>query len=260
MKQILKLTSLLLFTIAFLFTNVIHAEPSKIIKFATEATYPPFESMDASGEIKGFDIDVAKALCAEIKAQCTFTSQPWDSLIPSLKLGKFDAIIAAVGITNARKQQVDFTIPYFASTGSFVGLQNQKFSLTPEGLNGKTIGVQGGTVYETYLKNYSQKNIKIKAYASMQDAFLDLNSGRIDALFGDTPTVIDWLKNRNTNHQYALIGEPINDPQTFGAGYGIALRKGNTELLDILNKAITTIKNNGSYEKIARAHFDKPAK
>src|SRR5690606_17599012 len=93
---------------------------AQTIKFAMEATYPPFEYVDASGNIKGFDVDIANALCQQLKAQCEFSNQPFNSLIPSLQLGKFDAIISALGITTERAKQVSFTNPYYQPSGSFV--------------------------------------------------------------------------------------------------------------------------------------------
>ncbi len=251
-----KFFALALLAITCLINQVSLAALPSTIHFAMEATYPPFEYMDPSGQIRGFDVDIAKALCTEMKVQCSFSHQPWDSLIPSLKLGKFDALISAMAITDERKQQVDFSIPYFATTGSFIGLAKSNLSPTPESLKGKIIGVQSGTVFETYLKT-KYPGVKIKSYASAQDAFLDLTSGRIDALLADTPIVIDWLHKNSNSTDYALIGEPINDPQVFGVGYGIAVRKNQPELLAAFNKAIMAIRANGTYEKIAHANFDK---
>jgi arginine transport system substrate-binding protein len=228
-----------------------------IIHFATEATYPPFEYMDASGEIKGFDIDLAKALCAQIKAQCTFTNQPWESLIPSLKLGKFDALISAMNITEQRKQQVDFTRPYFITTGSFVAPKDSNIVISVEGLKNKTVGVQSATTFEHYLTAEYGKGIGMKSYPSSQDALLDLTSGRVDVVLGDTPIILDWLSNNNMNQKYRTVGEPINNPAYFGLGYGIAVKKGNVELLNAFNSALAQIKANGDYDKLLHTYFPK---
>lgn len=248
-----KLTYILAFLASFLATPA-QAELPRIIRFATEATYPPFEYIDASGKIKGFDIDIAQALCMRMKTQCTFTNQPWESLIPSLKLGKFDALIGALAITDVRKQQVDFTDAYFSNAGSFVAPTDKHLTLSPTGLRDKIIGVQGGTTMEQYLATEYGHEVKIKTYASQQDAFLDLTSGRLDAVLGDMPTVTDWLKKHDGN-KYEMIGEPIESPKFFGVGYGIAVKKGNKELLDALNQALKDIKTDGTYERIADAYF-----
>ncbi len=231
------------------------ADIPQTITFATEATYPPFEYIDAAGHIQGYDIDLANALCKEMKVQCTFSNQPWDSLIPSLKLGKFNALIGALGITDARKQQVDFTDPYLAATASFVAPIASHLSISPEGLKGKIIGVQGGTTYEQYLATEYGDSIKIKTYTSIQDALLDLTSGRVDAIIGDTPSITDWLNKHNTEKKYGLVGEAINNPKMFGIGYAIAVKKGNTELVNAFNAALTKIKQEGIYQKLNDTYF-----
>lgn len=227
------------------------------ISFATEATYPPFEYIDAKGNMQGYDIDLAKALCQEMHVQCTFSNQPFDSLIPSLKLGKFNALIGALGITDARKQQVDFTDPYLAATASFVAPVASQLSLSPESLKGKTIGVQGGTTYEQYLASDYKDIVKIKTYTSLQDALLDLDSGRINAVLGDTPSITDWLQKHNNDKKYALVGSAINNPKMFGVGYAIAVQKGNQELLDAFNTALQKIKDNGTYQKLNATYFSE---
>ncbi len=248
-----KILSLLLLSITVLINSTSLAD-TKTLTFATEATYPPFEFVDNSGKIQGFDIDIAKALCSEMKTQCTFVNQPWDSLIPSLKLGKFDAVIGAMQITEARKKVVDFTNPYYTPTASFVAKNNSTLSITADGLKGKTIGVQGGTTMEQYLQGVYGNAITVKSYASIQDAFLDLTSGRVDAVFGDTPIIVDWLK-KHGDTQFKLVGQTISDSHYFGIGDGIAIRKGNSELLNALNKALSDIKANGTYDKIIQQYF-----
>lgn len=225
----------------------------KTIKFATEATYPPFEYVTPAGGIQGFDIDVAKALCKELKAQCTFTNQPFDSLIPSLKVGKFDAIIAAMAITSERQKEVDFTAAYYNNTVSFVAAKNSTLEISAAGLKGKTVGVQAGTTFEQYLQKKYAGNVKVNTYASEESAFLDLAAGRVDAVMGDTPLVEQWIKEHGMS-QYQIIGKPVKDEMYFGKGDGIAIKKGNAELLSALNQALKAIKANGEYTKI-KAHY-----
>lgn len=232
----------------------IFALPSPL-QFATEATYPPFESVNNKGEIVGFDIDVAKTVCKRMKVECTFSNQPWDGLIPGLALGKFDAVISAFAITDARKQRIDFSTPYYASTGSFVALGNLKVSIDPTGLKGRTIGVQGGTTFQQYIEA-RYPGTEIKTYSSMQDAFLDLTSSRIDLVFGDTPVVALWLKSAdNANHKYKAIGGPISDPAYFATGYGIGVKKGNHELLDAIDKALSSMRADGTLQQLIRTYF-----
>lgn len=257
MKKLYSSTSAILRVIFLLITLISHpilAALPQTLRFGTEATYPPFEFVDSAGKIQGFDIDIANALCKQMKVTCTFSNVPWDSLIPSLKLGKFNALIGGMNITDARKKQVDFTDPYYASTANFVGLTNKVLDVTPAGLKNKTVGVQGGTTLQHFLQEMYPA-VKIKAYASQQDAFLDLLSARVDVVLGDTLMVMSWLKSNNNADKYQVIGEPISNTKYFGAGYGIAVKTGNAELLAAFNQALSQIKANGDYKKIVQQHF-----
>lgn len=224
------------------------------VRFATEATYPPFAFSNEKGEIQGFDIDVVHVLCKEIKVECTFTSQAWDSLIPSLQLGKFDALAGGMTITEERKKQVDFTEPYYANSLSFVGVTKKKFDVSGNGLKGKIVGVQSGTTSQQYLQQ-QHPDVQVKAYTSQQDAFLDLISGRVDVVLADTPVITHWLYANDPTRDYMILGQPITDPKYAGLGYGIAVKKGNTELLSALNKAIEKMKASGEDKKIIKKYF-----
>lgn len=242
------------FLVATLFSTLSAiAAPTKTIRFATEATYPPFEYIDNSGQIKGFDIDIANALCQQMKVQCTFSNQGFNSLIPSLKIGKFDALISALGITPEREKQVAFTDSYYQPSASFVAALQKKYKLSD--LPGKTIGVQQSSTFEKYLREKYGNQITIKSYASVQDAFLDLSSERVDLVIADTPIADAWLKEKSNNKQYGMVEKSIFDVHYFGSGYGIAVRKDDVELLKALNQALSQIKINGQYKKIADYYF-----
>ncbi|QLH44016.1 MAG: transporter substrate-binding domain-containing protein [Coxiellaceae bacterium] len=226
---------------------------TQTIRFGTDATYPPFESMSPSGQIQGFDIDVINAMCQQLKVQCTFTHQAWDSLIPALQLGKFDAMFGAMNITAEREQQVDFTEPYYHNTASIVAAKKAQLQLTPESLRGKTIGVLSGATFAPYLQAKYGNSVKVNSYDSEQTAFLDLTAGRIDAVMGDTPLIKHWLQTHQ--EQYEIVGQPIDDEKYFGRGYAIAVRKGNKALLNQLNQALAAIKANGTLQKINQQYF-----
>jgi arginine transport system substrate-binding protein len=251
MKKFLHLS--LLFFIG-LISQPLFADLPKTLTIATEASYPPFESINAQGSIEGFDIDVVNALCKQIQVQCTFVNQPWDGLIPSLKLGKFDVLVGGMNITDTRKEQVDFTDPYYLNTASFVGKKTTKVQISKADLKDKIIGVQGGTTAQYFLEG-EYPEVKIKTYASQQDAFLDLVANRVDLVLADTPVVKNWLQNNNNAEKYLTLGQPISNSQYFGVGYGIAVKKGNNELRSALNKALVEIKHNGSYDKIVKQYF-----
>lgn len=229
------------------------AAPPLSIRFAMEATYPPFEFMNAQGQIEGFDADLAKALCEVIPANCTFTNQPWVSLIPSLTLGKYDALISSLNITADRAKQVAFTDPYYFPSATLVALTNHNLALTTEGLKGKTIGVQAGATPEPYLR-HTFPEAHIKTYNSIIEAFLDLKAGRLDGVIADTPIVNNWKKNQ-IDGIYTVVGQPITDAEYFGQGFAIAVRKDNVELVTALNKALATLKTNGTYDKLVAKYF-----
>ncbi len=217
------------------------AAQAKDITFAMEPSYPPFELTNEKGEIIGFDVDVANAICKEIQATCHFKSQAFDALIPSLKAKRFDAAISAIDITEARAKQVSFSDPYYDSSASFIGMKG-KADLAAA----KNVGVQNGTTYQQYVVAEA-KQYTPKSYASLQDAILDLKNGRIDVIFGDTAVLADMLTKQA---DLAFVGDKVDNKKYFGNGLGIAVNKGSKELLADLNKGLAAIKANGEYQKI----------
>ena len=211
------------------------------ITFAMEPSYPPFETTNEKGEIIGFDVDIANAICKEIQATCHFKGEAFDALITNLRSKRFDAAISAIDITDARAKQVSFSEPYYDSTASYVALKG-KANLE----SAKNVGVQNGTTYQQYTvaetKQYSPKS-----YASLQDAVLDLKNGRIDIIFGDTAVLADMIS-KEPNIEF--VGDKVNNKKYFGNGFGIAMNKSNKELAESLNKGLAAIKANGEYQKI----------
>ncbi|MBD8163173.1 arginine ABC transporter substrate-binding protein [Erwinia persicina] len=225
------------------------ASATQTLRFATEASYPPFEFVDSDNKIQGFDVDLANALCREIGAECTFTNQAFDSLIPSLKFRRFDAVMAGMDITPEREKQVLFTQPYYENSALFITQKDKVASV--DALKGKRVGVQNGTTHQKYL-NEKLKDIKVVPYDSYQNAILDLKNGRIDAVFGDTAVVNEWLKQ---NPNLAPMGDKVTDKAYFGTGLGIAIRQGNTELQGKFNAALDKVKANGTYKTIYSKWF-----
>lgn len=223
---------------------------AKTLIWATEATYPPFESVNAKGEMVGADIEIAKALCQQMKTDCKFVNAPWDSLIPSLKIGKFDVIWGGMQITTEREKQVDFTKSYYDNPVMFVAKTNPGFTISPEGLKGKTIGVQLGNTMQYYLYDTYGKIIHIKTYGSIQQAFLDLKNGRLDAVLSDQPVIQVWLNTDDNKKHFAYLGKPIVSKKYYANGNGIAVAKGNTVLLAQLNAGIDAMKKSGQLHSI----------
>lgn len=227
--------------ITALFAGLSGAAQAKDITFAMEPSYPPFELTNQKGEIIGFDVDVANAICKEIQANCSFKNQAFDALIPGLKQKRFDASISAIDITDARKKQVAFSDPYYDSSASFIAVKG-KHDLA----SAKNVGVQNGTTFQQYVAAEA-KQYAAKSYASLQDAILDLKNGRIDIIFGDTAVLADMLSKEES---LAFVGEKVTNQKYFGNGLGIATNLKNTELLAELNKGLAAIKANGEYQKI----------
>ncbi|MEQ9866443.1 arginine ABC transporter substrate-binding protein [Pectobacterium aroidearum] len=220
------------------------ATAADTIRFASSATYPPFESLDANNEIVGFDMDLAKALCKQMQATCTFTNQAFDSLIPALKFRRYDAVISGMDITPERSKQVMFTQPYYANSAVVIA-QKGKFS-DFAAMKGKRIGMENGTTHQKYMHD-KHPEVQTVSYDSYQNAVLDLKNGRIDGVFGDTAVVNEWIK---TNPELATVGEHVTDAEYFGTGLGIAVRPDDKALLEKLNKALDAIKADGTYKAI----------
>ena len=211
------------------------------LTFAMEPSYPPCETTNEKGEIIGFDVDVANAICKEIQATCKFKGEAFDALIPNLKAKRFDASISAIDITDARAKQVLFSDAYYDSTASYVTLKGKA---TLE--SAKNVGVQNGTTFQQYTVAET-KQYTTKAYASLQSAILDLKSGRIDMIFGDTAVLADMI---SKEPEMQFVGEKVANKKYFGNGLGIAMHKSNKELAEQLNKGLAAIKANGEYQKI----------
>lgn len=228
-----------------------NAAAQEEIKFAMEATYAPFEYMDENNQIQGFDVDLANALCEEIKATCTFHNQAFDSLIPALKFKRYDAAISAMDITEARLQQVNFSDAYYDNSAAFISIEGKVAGQAA--LEGKRIGVQNGSTHQSYLLE-QLPGVTAVPYSSYQDAFIDMKNGRIDSVFGDTAVVAEWFK-KEDNLTY--VGDQVTNQEYFGNGFGIAVNKSNPELVAQLNTALAAVKANGEYDKIFNKYFGK---
>lgn len=224
------------------------------IRIGVEGAYPPFSEIGPDGKIKGFDIDIGNALCAELKAQCTMIVQDFDGMIPSLIARKFDAVLASMSITDERKKAVDFTDKYYHSPERFIGKVGAFADTTPAGLKGKRIGVQRTTTHDRYVSEV-YKQSQIVRYAKQSDVYLDLVAGRIDLAMLDSVAADFGFLRTAQGKGYGYLGEPANNPKYFGYGSGIAVRKGDTKLREDLNRAIAAIRANGTYKKIQDKYF-----
>jgi polar amino acid transport system substrate-binding protein len=225
------------------------ADAAETLKIATEGAFPPFNVIDTSGTPQGFDVDIAKALCAEMKTECEIVVQDWDGIIPGLLAGKYDAISASMSITPERKEAVDFTDPYYSNKLQFVAPKGKEFTLTTEGLKGKVVGVQRSTISNSWMEEH-MPGVEVRLYGTQEEAFLDLESGRLDIVLNDAYVTYDWLQS-DAGKGFEFKGKPVYDDDKIG----IAVSKGNTALREKLNAALAAIRANGTYEKINAKYF-----
>jgi putative lysine/arginine/ornithine/histidine/octopine transport system substrate-binding protein len=217
------------------------------IKVATEGAYPPFNAKDASGELTGFDVEIAKALCDEMKAKCEIVAQDWDGIIPGLVAEKYDAIVASMSITDERKAMVDFTDRYYSNYLRLV-VKKAGGVTSADDLSGKTVGAQRATVAATWAEDKLGRGSTVKLYDTQTAAYSDLEAGRLDALLSDVYPAYDWLKDKP---DYQFVGDNIDINDVIG----IAVRKGDDKLREAFNAALKAIRENGVYAKINEKYF-----
>lgn len=225
----------------------------KKVRIGTEGAYPPFNSVDSTGQLVGFDIEIGKALCEKMKVECTFVAQDWDGIIPALLANKYDVILASMAITDERKQKVAFTIPYYQTPGNFIAPKDTKITdISPEAMKGKTIGAQSSTTGASYLED-KYKGADIKLYPTQDEANADLANGRLDAVLADKFVLYEWIEKSPDGKCCKFVG-----PDLMGVnpdGTGIAVRKDDNELREKLNAAIKEIVADGTYQKINAKYF-----
>ena len=229
----------------------------KELRIGTDATYEPFTYKAPDGQLVGFDIDLSRALCAELKRRCVFVESTWEALIPSLLAKKYDLIMSSMTITDQRKKTVNFSdkltdIPYRVIVRRGSGLDG-----SPAALKGKKIGVlKGSTDADFADKYYAKAGAAVQRYESTQDSYLDLSSGRLDALIGNLVEMKSGFLAKPEGKAFEFAPYEPKDPVILGYGTGAALRKQDTRLKAELDAAIKTIRSNGSYQKMAAKYFD----
>lgn len=222
-----------------------------VVRIATESSFKPFSYLDNQGNLVGFEIDLANALCSEMKATCEITSHDWDGLIPSLNANRFDAIMAGMSATDERRQVVTFSEPYFNNTLVLVAKKDAAVGISD--VDGKTVAVQQATVSGQYLKDKHPTAV-VKEYDKQDNAYLDLSAGRVDFMLSDIVPMLDWLKTEQ-GVSFEVKGEPID----INDKVAIAIRKDDTATLEKFNTALAALKANGEYDKIVAKYFDLAA-
>ena len=227
----------------------------KKIRIGVEGAYPPFSEIGPDGKLKGFEIELAMAYCAEMKAECTLVQQDFDGLIPALQTRKIDAIIASVSITEARKKVVAFSNPYYSTPARIVAKADSKFEFTPAGLKGKKIGVQRATIFEACVTGTFTQS-EIVRYATQDQIFLDLKAGRIDMTMADSPAIDQGFLAKPEGKGFAMVGPKFDDPKYFGVGTGVAMRKQDEKTLGAkFNEAIAAFQSSGAFKTLNAKYF-----
>lgn len=226
------------------------------IKVAADCTYPPFGFQDANGEIKGFDVDVARAIGEHVGSEVEIICQAWDGMIPGLLAGKYDLISASMSITEERLQSINFSVPYRSSAARFVGLKasdakpvTESGEPNPEGVAGKTIGLQRSSTYAKYIaKKYPEASVA--EYDKVDNMILDLQAGRVDLIFAGPIKLDNDFLSKPEGQDFGFVGPEIDDVSYFGPGIGIGIRKTDEDLLKKVDGALDTMFKDGSFKAI----------
>ena len=252
------------------------------IKIATEGAYPPWNNKDASGKLVGFEIELAKELCVIMKRECTIVEQDWDGIIPSLRLRKYDAIMAGMSITDERKEVMTFSQGYATEPATLAVMKGSSLEGmdTPATINldrsssdvkkalktisgslsGKTVCTQTGTIHQNFLESGDVGKVNVRTYKTQDEVNLDLTSGRCDVALAAAVAFTDYAD--KSGKPVVLVG-PTFSGGAFGNGVGVGIRQGgddaigtrDAKLLKDFNKAINTARKQGIISKLAIKHF-----
>ena len=252
---------------------------AKTIRIETEGAYPPWNNLNAAGELEGAEIDFGNEACKRMGFDCEWVIQDWDGIIPALLNGKYDIIIAGMSITEERKEKVNFTDGYMTDGARFAvlkgsGLANltisgmDKVNLNGAGgkeqaaigqliaaMNGKTVCVQSATIHQNFLDKHMAGAVKVKLYSTVDDHNLDLISGRCDAVLADVGSTIDYMAS-DSGADVAFTG-PTFSGGVFGDGVGGAVKKEDFFILEMWNKVIAEMIADGSLSEITKVHFGR---
>ncbi len=221
---------------------------AKTVRIGTEGAYAPYNFVDDTGKLAGYEIDLGNALCAEAKLTCEFVTNEWDTIIPNLIAGNYDMIMAGMSITDERKKTIAFSDEYYpAAPSRFMAAKDAKFDFA--NLKGKKIGVQGATMQAAYAQEHLAPANKILSFETFDQSVADLAAGNIDLLLADA----DPLENVVKASKGAMVF--VGDGIRIGSGVAIGLRQKDTELKDTLNKALASLKKKGTVDELIKKYF-----
>ena len=225
------------------------------IRFLTENDYPPFDFPGSDGTPAGFNVDLARLICEQLKVTCTIQARRFDTLIAALGDNHGDAIIASLAPSPALRERVDFSDPYYRSPARFVALRESKLDdILPERLEGKKIAVVAGTSHEAYAKTFFTE-AETKSYPNVEAAREALRRAEVDLLFGDGISLGFWLNGTDSGNCCEFRGGPFTESRYFGEGVGIAVRRGNDTLRQALNWALFGLWEKGRFTDLWLRYF-----
>ena len=226
------------------------------LKVAIDPTYEPFTYKTPDGKPTGFDVDVANAICAELKRNCVFVEQVWDSMLPGLQARKYDVIVSSLSITEERKRVIDFSDRYYKTPSAIVVKKGTPYT-GPASLKGKRIGVLKGSTQEKWaMGELKPAGVTVVPYEAQDQVYLDINAGRLDGTVADKVEVHGGFLRKPEGKDYGYVGHDQYETKYYGDGIGIGMRKGQKDLKEQINAAIKTIRSNGTYNTIAKKYFD----
>ncbi|SCK15652.1 transporter substrate-binding domain-containing protein [Vogesella sp. LIG4] len=228
------------------------------IRMGLEPLYPPFESKQADGQLVGFDIEVGKAVCERMAAKCSWVETSFEGLIPGLKARKFEVINSAMNITAKRRESVDFTTPIYIVPIQMVAKRGSGLQPTVASLKGKTVGVLEGATQEDFVRKHWEKNgVKIVAYRDQAQIYLDQAAGRLDASVQEAQNATDGFLSKPQGKDFDFAGKVLSDFATLGEGTGFGVSKDNKALTAELNKAIASLKKDGTLSRLSMKFFKR---
>ncbi|WP_457324341.1 transporter substrate-binding domain-containing protein [Roseateles sp. P5_E11] len=248
--------SALALPVALALASTAGAQAPQRLRIGFAVGYAPFSEIGTDGQLKGFEIDVAQALCARLGQQCAPVILEFDGLIPALQSRKIDAIMASMSITPERQQVIHFSSPYYYSPARLVMRGDPRADVSPAGLKGKRIGVERGTIHERFLAEQF-KGVQLMRYATQDQAFLDLKSGRLDATLVDAVIAQFGFLNHADGRGFGFVGPDFaKDQRYYGKGIGVGLRKADAATLgQRFDEALAAMRGNGTLKTLNDRYF-----
>ena len=236
-------------------TAPVQTDRRVILRVVTEADFPPFNYYDDEGVLTGFNVDLARAICLELTVTCDIQVRPWDDLLTSVFKSDADAVIAGHVVTAKALKFVDFTDRYFHTAARFAARRDgQKVEITPDGIEGRRIGVAKGTAHEAYLTEFFRLG-RVTVFETPELARDALVAGKIELIFDDGVALALWINGTASKECCELRGGPFLEPRYFGEGIAIAVSKNDPQLKVQINGALRRVRSSGRFDELVLQYF-----